>query len=209
MKSLYLYDALCGWCYGFSPVMHQFVINNRLNCEVLSGGMIRGNRIGPIGEVASYIKTAYKDVEARSTVRFGKEFIEGTLEEGTAVFTSIPAAIAMAVFKQVMPVHQLDYSSEIQRAIYRHGKPPADHATYSSIVTKYGINPTSFQNMMSQPEFFDQAHDEFDRVAQLGVSGFPTVLLQKDDQLIAIARGCISLDDLQTNFELAKAKLDV
>ncbi len=203
MKLIYIHDALCGWCYGFSPVIHEFVATNKLDCEVLSGGMITGNRVGPIGEVAGYIKTVYKDVEARSTVRFGEAFLNGTLEEGSAVFTSIPAAIAMAVFKNVMPKHQLDYASEIQRAIYHQGKPPADHATYANIVTKYGIEPNSFKELMSKTEYFDQAQDEFEKVAQLGVTGFPTVILQKEEQLIAIARGFVTLEQLQANYERA------
>ncbi|ARN76951.1 hypothetical protein BST97_02455 [Nonlabens spongiae] len=201
MKLIYIYDALCGWCYGFSPVIHEFVATNKLDCEVLSGGMITGNRVGPIGEVAGYIKTAYKDVEERSTVRFGKDFLNGTLEEGSAVFTSIPAAIAMAVFKNVMPKHLLDYASEIQRAIYHQGKPPADHATYANIVIKYGIEPNSFKELMSKTEYFDQAQDEFDHVAQLGVSGFPTLMLEKDDELFVIAKGYLPVQQLQANFE--------
>ena len=206
-KLFYIYDALCGWCYGFSPVIHEFVATNKLDCEVLSGGMITGNRVGPIGEVAGYIKTAYRDVEARSVVRFGKPFLEGTLEEGSAVFTSIPAAIAMAVFKSVMPKHQLDFASEIQRAIYHQGKPPAEHETYSSIVTKYGIEPNSFKNLMGETEYFDRAQDEFDRVAQLSVSGFPTLVLQKDNQLIAVARGFLPIQDLQANYEQALTRV--
>ncbi len=58
-KLIYVYDALCGWCYGFSPVISKIhkEYKDSLEFEVISGGMILGDRIGPIGEVASYIKT--------------------------------------------------------------------------------------------------------------------------------------------------------
>ncbi|MGB5983250.1 MAG: DsbA family protein [Nonlabens sp.] len=203
MKLIYIYDALCGWCYGFSPVIHEFVATYKLDCHVLSGGMITGNRVGPVGDVAPYIKQAHKDVEQRSSVKFGKDFLEGTLEKGSAVFTSVPAAIAMAVFKKVMPKHQLDYASEIQRAIYYHGKQPAEHATFAQIVTKYGIEPHSFQELMEQTSYFDQAREEFESVSRLGISGFPTVLLQSGVQSIAISRGFLPFQELQTNYERA------
>jgi putative protein-disulfide isomerase len=60
MKMLYFYDALCGWCYGFSPVMQKTaeVYQDQFEFQVVSGGMISGSRIGPIGTVAPYIKTA-------------------------------------------------------------------------------------------------------------------------------------------------------
>ncbi len=51
VKLIYVYDALCGWCYGFSPVMMQLhsKYKDSIDFQVVSGGMITGNRIGPIG----------------------------------------------------------------------------------------------------------------------------------------------------------------
>ena len=71
---IYVYDALCGWCYGFSPVIKQVFekYQAQFDFEVISGGMILGERQGPIGEVAAYIKGAYKTVEDTTGVKFGE-----------------------------------------------------------------------------------------------------------------------------------------
>ena len=76
-KLIYVYDALCGWCFGFSPVMSTFAkkYQSEIEVQVVSGGMIRGDRIGPIGEVAPYIKEAYKTVEDSTGITFGKAFL--------------------------------------------------------------------------------------------------------------------------------------
>ena len=39
---IYCYDAYCGWCYGFSPVIKQIAeeYKDHFDIEVLSGGMI-------------------------------------------------------------------------------------------------------------------------------------------------------------------------
>ena len=39
---IYCYDAYCGWCYGFSPVISAIAdaYKDKLEVEVLSGGMI-------------------------------------------------------------------------------------------------------------------------------------------------------------------------
>jgi len=103
MKLIYIYDALCGWCYGFAPAMRDFYQNHKNDFEtidVISGGMITRERIGAIGEVAPYIKTAYKDVENRTGVKFGEKFLKDILEEGSTIFTSIPPSIALSVFKK-------------------------------------------------------------------------------------------------------------
>ncbi|MFW5658939.1 MAG: hypothetical protein ACOCZ8_03040, partial [Bacteroidota bacterium] len=40
MKVIYVYDALCGWCYGFSPNIQQLhdEFGDRVDFEVVSGG---------------------------------------------------------------------------------------------------------------------------------------------------------------------------
>ncbi len=44
MKLIYVYDALCGWCYGFSPVITDFSARHasEFAVEVVSGGMVLG-----------------------------------------------------------------------------------------------------------------------------------------------------------------------
>jgi putative protein-disulfide isomerase len=66
MKTLiYCYDAYCGWCYGFSKVIKKIYseYKNKLEFEVLSGGMILPEEPVAIGATAKYIEGAYKRVE--------------------------------------------------------------------------------------------------------------------------------------------------
>jgi putative protein-disulfide isomerase len=55
---IYCYDAYCGWCYGFSPVMKKVeeAYKDRLQIEVLSGGMVLPEQPVHIGATAEYIK---------------------------------------------------------------------------------------------------------------------------------------------------------
>ena len=47
---IYCYDAYCGWCYGFSPVIKKIAAQykDELYIEVLSGGMMVGDAVMPI-----------------------------------------------------------------------------------------------------------------------------------------------------------------
>jgi putative protein-disulfide isomerase len=196
----YFYDALCGWCYGFSPVMQQVQAHydvKTLGFEVISGGMIRGERIGAIGEVAPYIKRAYKDVEERTGVRFGAGFLEGILAKGEATFTSIPAALAMAAFKRVLPERALDFAHALQRAIYFDGIEPANLRAYGKYAAEFGIDEEAFLELALAPESEERAEAEFSLCAQLGVNGFPTVVFQKDRELTLVAQGFVELETLQ------------
>ncbi|MEM9886349.1 MAG: DsbA family protein [Bacteroidota bacterium] len=205
-KLIYVYDALCGWCYGFSPNIQAFVAAHaeELEVEVLSGGMITGDRIGPIGEVAGYIKWAYKEVEQKMGVTFGQAFLENVLEEGSAVFTSVPAAIAMCVFKSKFPEHQLEYATRIQKGIYYEGIAPKDHNAYTKMAAESGWQGGDFLELMEKTDYKTQAMKEFDWAKEAGISGFPTLILQKEETLYAIARGAVSLDYLEQSYERIK-----
>jgi putative protein-disulfide isomerase len=207
MKILYVYDALCGWCYGFSPVIQEFVKKVNLDCEVISGGMITGDRVGPIGEVAPYIKTAYKDVEQRCGVQFGTVFLNDVLEEGSTIFTSIPAAIAMAIFKEKQPDQQVSFAAALQKAIYYDGIKPTDHDAYATIAANYGINAQEFVQKMDNPVYIEKAQTDFQLSAHLLVSGFPTVFLVNGNNAIAIARGYVDLERLEKQYEQAHQQL--
>lgn len=203
MKLIYVYDALCGWCYGFSPVITEFHEQHKgeLEFEVLSGGMITGSRIGPIGEVAGYISQAYKDVERATGVTFGQGFLKGIMEEGSAIFTSIPPAVALTVFKQHQPEEAVAFAALLQKAIYYEGIKPTDYEAYGKLAAEFGLNAASFTAQMQENESLQQARAEFQRAGALGVSGFPTIFLEHNGQYTVLGRGYMPLERLEAAFE--------
>jgi putative protein-disulfide isomerase len=205
MKLIYVYDALCGWCYGFSPVITAFHKNHReeLDFEVLSGGMITGGRIGPIGEVAGYISQAYKDVERATGVTFGQNFLKDILEEGSAIFTSIPPAVALTVFKQHQPRQAVAFAARLQKAIYYDGIAPTDYEAYGQLAAEFGLDASSFVTEMKSNENLQLTREEFQRASGFGVTGFPTVLLQQNGRIVVLARGYVPLSRLEAAYQQA------
>ncbi|NJC25592.1 DsbA family protein [Neolewinella antarctica] len=203
-KLYYCYDALCGWCYGFSSVMTTFYAKHRteIGLEVISGGMITGDRIGPIGEVAGYIKTAYKDVENRCQVTFGESFLDGTLAEGSAIFTSVPPAVALSIVKDKYPENALDYAAVLQKAIYYDGIQPTDIDAYGLRAEKYGFDRDEFVRDMQSERYQLLAQDDFSKSNSFGVTGFPTLIAEAGDgKRYAIARGYTDLAQLEKTWE--------
>lgn len=196
----YFYDALCGWCYGFSPVIQklQQQFKTDMEFEVLSGGMVTGDRVGRIGEVAAYIKEAYQTVEQRTGVTFGADFLEGTLAKGQAVFTSVPAAIAMAIAKEQVPGQQVKFAGLLQKAVYQDGISPGDLRAYTPYAREIGIAPDDFDQKMNTLEYRKRAEQEFRITAQVGVRGFPTCFMKTGDQFHLITTGYQPFPDLRT-----------
>lgn len=202
MKVVYVYDALCGWCYGFSPVISKFQekYKDSLNFEVISGGMITGNRIGPIGEVASYISWAYKNVEKASGVKFGDKFLNNTLKDGSAIFTSVPPAIALSVFKELDYNNSVQFASELQKAIYYDGIYPKNLDVYGEIASKFGLDTKSFVLKMKDHLYEKLAEDDFKKSSALNVSGFPTIFIEINETYYKIGSGYMTFSQIENNY---------
>ncbi|MFN7117010.1 MAG: DsbA family protein [Saprospiraceae bacterium] len=188
---IYVYDALCGWCYGFSPVMQQLheKYKDQIDFTVLSGGMVTGNRVGPIGQVAGYISDAYKTVEEYTGVKFGEGFLNGILKEGKAIFNSVPPSIALTVFKSYQPENAVAFASALQKAIYYDGIEPQHLQAYGKYAADFGIEPKHFVFQLQQNQFIDATIEEFKQVAEWGIQGFPSVIMATPEKLYLIARG--------------------
>lgn len=202
MKIVYVYDALCGWCFGFAPVMAQFEekYKDTLEFEIISGGMITGDRIGAIGDVASYISWAYKNVEDASGVKFGSVFLNETLKNGTAIFTSIPPAIALSVFKSKLPKQSLNFASALQNAIYYDGIEPENITEYATIAERFGLDKSQFLSDMQNETYLLKAQNDFKKSSGLRVNGFPTVFVLHQNQHYKMASGYVSFETLENNF---------
>lgn len=198
IKVIYLYDALCGWCYGFSTVISELYNNYKsdLDFEVISGGMIIGDRIGPARNMAGYIKKAYKVVEDYTGITFGQAYLD-LLDKGTTIFSSEKPAIALCVFKSYYPDRSVEFASDLQKAINYFGLEPENMEGYKEYAEKYGIPGVEFLEKMQQKDFIEAAYQEFGLTQKLGVGGFPTVMVQKGEKIYVVARGYVPYEKIQ------------
>ncbi|GAB5465713.1 MAG: DsbA family protein [Candidatus Kapaibacteriales bacterium] len=203
-RLIYVFDPLCGWCYGFTPVIERFAEQHpELREEVISGGMITGDRIGPIGEVAPYIKTAYKDVENTTGIKFGEPFLKDILDEGSAIFTSIPPSVALAIVKDINPEKAFPFSKLLQKSIYYYGNAPEKLEQYQNLAEELGIDTNGFLEKMEDEEYLKLAERDFQMSNSLGVNGFPTVFIVSGGSIIPIARGYVDNQTLESNYQRA------
>ncbi|HXB92134.1 MAG TPA: DsbA family protein [Puia sp.] len=204
----YCYDAYCGWCYGFSPVIRRLYDEYRqiLAFEVLSGGMILPDKPQPIGVMAGYIQNAYKTVEQRTGIRFGEDWLWHIFhpEESDWYPFSEKPAIALCVFKDYHPDDAVLFAGDLQYALHYEGRDLCDDEAYRHLLAKYGIPDKEFYGKLHQPEYKEKAYGEFDLVKQLKVTGFPTVFLQvSESKFYLLARGYTDYPDLKRNLDQA------
>jgi putative protein-disulfide isomerase len=188
---IYIYDALCGWCYGFSPVIKQLNLKYapKVSFTVLSGGMVTGSRVAPLAHMAAYIAQAHVRVEQMTGVKFGEAFLAGRLQDSTYISDSLPPSVALSVFKSLLPGQSVDFAHDIQQSFYGRGESLNDLATYLKLLPSYGIDPGEFAARFASEQYRAQAQAEFAQVQGWGVTGFPTLVFRDGNQLYALARG--------------------
>lgn len=203
---VYCYDAWCGWCYGFSPVIKRISeeYQSKLNFEVLSGGMILPEEPRPISVMAGFIQKAYKTVEGMTGIKFGEDFLWHVFNPDKSDWfpNSEKSAIALCIFKEYYPDQQVAFASDLQYALNFEGRDLDDDEAYRHLLAKYNIDADDFYSKLKQEAYKEKAYYEFALCKQLQVTGFPTVLLQaSDSKFYLLARG-------YTPYETLKERID-
>lgn len=196
----YCYDAYCGWCYGFSPVMKKLAENYpALTIEVLSGGMILPEEPVPISVTAGYIQKAYLTVEERTGIKFGADYLWHINNPDLSDWfpSSEKPAIALCIFKEIYPEKQVAFAADLQYALYGEGRDLTDNEAYRHLLEKYSIQPELFYERLSDDVYKEQAQYEFQLCKQLQVTGFPCVLLQNSEtRFTLLSRGYTDYETL-------------
>lgn len=202
----YCYDAYCGWCYGFSPVIKKLAENygNKIEFEVLSGGMILPEQPVPISVTANFINKAYPTVEEYTGIKFGQDYLWHIKHPDLSDWfpNSEMAAIAMCIFKELYPHRQVEFAADLQYALHFEGRDLTDKEAYRRLLEKYSINEEAFYEKLDSDVFKEQAHYEFQLCKQLQVTSFPCVLIQiSESKFHLLARGYTNYEELSTRLE--------
>lgn len=226
---LYCYDALCGWCFGFSPVVTQLhaEFGKQTPFRVFSGGLFTGERVGPINMVAPYIKNgAYHVVEANCGVKFGEPFLKDLHGEGRLTMDSLPPAIALSIVKDQAPGRALEFAGILTNAIYGDGMDPTDLDAYSAHVERAQIAKTAtglaltgdeFRQRMDEPRYAESAKVDFTISSRIAGGGYPALLLRmvgpehevpggEAAPTVPLSQGYSNLDDVRTRLNTLLTK---
>lgn len=203
-KLIYYYDALCGWCYGFSNVIAQVneTYNKDLEIEVISGGLFLGNRVGYVNDVAPHIKSgAYKSVEAMTGVKFGEDFLKDVFGAGRMTLNSLWSSIALCVVKDKTPNKQLEFAEILLHAIYWDGMDTIDVKAIANCATKIGYDKNEFEKLMNEPQYKLAAESEFKNYKSNGIRGMPTLVLETKGHKITLSNGYASFLQLKQQLD--------
>ncbi|XXF10023.1 DsbA family protein [Pseudomonas sp. D1-3] len=198
---LYVMDAYCGWCWGFSPRMREFEAANRQRVAftAISGGLFLGSRATAIAHYP-HIPEANTRIASLTGAVFGEGY-QALLRQGMAVMDSLDAAKALAVLRAQAPERAVHWAHELQAAFYLAGRSLAEPATLAAIARANGLDEAAALNELAASSTTARAQGDFALARQLGVTSYPSLLFIDE-------RGVHQLPATGTSLDALNQRLD-
>lgn len=180
----YIYDPLCGWCYGAKPLVQA--AQAVLPVIGHGGGMMSGaNRQTVSPQLRNYVMPHDRRIAEYTGQPFGEAYFEGLLRDGTAVFDSTPPIAAVLAAEQIAG-RGLELLGRLQTAHYVEGRRIADEAVLLELAAQTGLEPEAFQQALSAADTDRHIKDSRALLARVGGQGFPTFALEQDGQFTLV-----------------------
>lgn len=177
---IYLFDPLCGWCYGAGPALTA-VAAAGINIELLPTGMFSGTRARVMDDdFASFAWNNDQRISLLSGQPFSDYYRQSVLADRQQRFDSDPASLALTAVALTSPDGGMPALKAIQHARFVAGRNVTDRSTLCAILTQAGLQESAGALAQSSQALLD-AHRL--RVAEAGVlmdqfhaSGVPTFI---------------------------------
>jgi putative protein-disulfide isomerase len=188
---VYVGDPMCSWCWGMAPVVEYLAGRTDAGMRIVVGGLRPGAAAQPLDdELRRVLAHHWESVAART----GQPFDSLALQrEGWMYDTELPAR-AVVTMRRLAPERELDMFTRIQRAFYAEGIDVTDPAVYPTLVEELDGDKVGFMEILMSEESLAAAREDFAMARELGVLGFPTVLLRIDGKLQVLSRGYAGID---------------
>lgn len=167
MKLTYVYDAYCGWSYGFARTLAELAGRHpELPVEVVSGGLFTGARKVPVSRFG-HVRGANAEITELTGVPFGEGYDRLTAD-GSFAMDSEAAARGTAALRAAAPARAAELATELREAFYLDGLSLSDPATYRKVAERAGLDADGVVAAFSSPAAGAAAHADFRRARELG-----------------------------------------
>lgn len=188
----YIFDPLCGWCYGAGPLLAR--LSERFGDQLalaLHPGLLfpQPHEIAPA--YRAHIVSADQHIAVQTGVEFGAPYIERVRSVALLHYHSAPPAAAVMAAQALQPALSLRMLEAIQHSHYVRGADVGDSAILSGLAQNLGMTPDAFEQAMNRavqslPGLAEEAHSLL--LAVRG-NGFPTLVLERGGKYLRLDHG--------------------
>jgi len=190
---IYIADTLCSWCYGFAPELDAFVQNHpELTLRMVQGGL-RPNGVEMVHEMEDFLKSHWIEIEQRT----GQPFSFDLFQNEDFVLDTEPASRAVVVCRMMAPEKELEFFKAVQIVFYVKNRNTNKLETFLEVAQEFELDTKKFAELFESEEAKYATKTDFQLSAEMGIKGFPSVVVKIKNQFFMIANGFRELKDLE------------
>lgn len=194
---IYVGDTMCSWCYGFAPEMDQFIkLHPELKVRLVQGGL-RPFGTEKITEMADFLIKHWIEINERT----GQSFSYDILEDQDFLLDTEPASRALVVVRMMDKTKEWEFFKKVQTAFYKENKDTTKLATYLEIATELGLDTAKFSELFETDEAKHATKSDFQLSSEMGVKGFPSVVVKLGKEFFMISNGFREVKDLEEVYQ--------
>ncbi|MFD1550802.1 DsbA family protein [Putridiphycobacter roseus] len=193
---IYVGDTMCSWCYGFTKELDGFIqAHPELKLRLVQGGLRPGNR-QKAKDMRDILMSHWVEIGERT----GMPFKDAILNDPNFVYDTEPASRAVVVVRMLDPSKEMAFFKGVQTAFYRDNKNTNDLATYLSLAKAHGLDPEKFESLFESEEAKLATKADFQLSAEMGIQGFPALVIKKGKEFFMLSNGYQELKHLEVAY---------
>lgn len=184
----YIYDPLCGWCYGAEPLVWAASKVDGLALKLHAGGLWPQPTRLP-DHMRHYIQQADARIGQVSGQPYGEPYLNGLLLDPELVLESRPVIAAVLAAQMLDPSKALPMLRGIQHAHYERGKHVVREETLREVAAEICLDSTAFAEALKTVRVDEHIAQSQELMNNVGAQGFPTFVLQFGHDWFAVPHG--------------------
>ncbi|MDM0071678.1 DsbA family protein [Variovorax sp. J31P207] len=136
----YLFDPLCGWCYGATPAVSELLATPGIVVNLSPTGVFSGEGARAMDDAfANFAWSNDQRIERLTGQRFSERYRHRVLGDRQQLFDSGPATVALTAVSLTDPARELESLKAIQHARYVDGSDVTALAALASLLKGLGL----------------------------------------------------------------------
>lgn len=181
MQLIYLFDPLCGWCYGAHPMIEKIAEEPDVTLVLAPVGLFAGEQARPMD--AAFANYAWQNDQriARLTGQpFSESYRTDVLGAARGLFDSAPATLGLVAAAIEAPSQELPTLKAIQQARYIDGRQTSDIDVIAEILVEMGLSAAAQQVRQRDERLIETYRHRITTaradMARFGAQGVPALI---------------------------------
>jgi putative protein-disulfide isomerase len=206
----YLFDPLCGWCYGASPMLEGLIARPDFEVELVATGLFAGAGARPMdGGFAAFAWSNDQRIARQTGQAFSVAYRRDVLGDHSRLFDSGPATLALTAVALDAPDREFEALKAIQNARYVEGRDNTDIAVLAQILRSLNLSDSAARLANPDDALIATCRSRIEaarvEMHRFGASGVPALIVGTGDKRSMMPASALfgSLDSLVTRLKAA------